>query len=51
MKSFSLGYWLIGYWLFFKTATGPPYTAQDEFVVNEFDVSPATRFFRIRQVP
>jgi hypothetical protein len=32
-------------------ATGPPYTAQDEFVVNEFDVSPATRFFRIRQVP
>ena len=32
-------------------ATGPQYTVQDEFVVSEFDVSPATRFLRIRQVP
>jgi len=30
---------------------GPPFTAESETVVTEFDVDNASRFFRIRQVP
>ena len=32
------------------TATGPQFTAQDETLVNEFDVELTGRYFRIRQV-
>ena len=33
------------------TPTGPPFTADSETIVNEFDVDVVGRFFRLRQVP
>ena len=33
------------------TPTGPPFTAESETIVNEFDVDVTCRFFRLRQVP
>ena len=31
--------------------TGPPFTAESESIVTEFDVDETGRFFRIREVP
>lgn len=33
------------------TPAGPPFTAEAEMIVNEFDVAETGRYFRIRQVP
>ncbi len=33
------------------TPTGPPFTAESESIVSEFDVDATGRYFRIRQVP
>ncbi len=33
------------------TATGPPFTADSETIVTEFDIDVTVRFFRLREVP